>query len=136
MGGDSQETILPRIQAPQFARRDFSIVDFVGVADADCTVALAKAVAACHAAGGGRVVVPAGLWLTGAVHLQSNVNLHLAEGATLRFNPEPAQYLPVVLTRFEGIARATRRRGRNFRRGPPRCRRRCVIRSIIGRTWS
>jgi unsaturated rhamnogalacturonyl hydrolase len=43
------------------------------------------------------------VWLTGAVHLTSNVNLHLADGATLRFDPDPAKYLPVVLTRFEGI---------------------------------
>src|SRR5437879_13222170 len=37
------------------------------------------------------------------MHVKSNVNLHLTEGATLRFSPEPAIYLPVVLTRFEGI---------------------------------
>jgi unsaturated rhamnogalacturonyl hydrolase len=48
-------------------------------------------------------VVPAGVWLSGAVHLKSNVNLHLVEGATLRFSSEPTKYLPAVLTRFEGI---------------------------------
>ncbi len=37
-------------------------------------------------AGGGRVVIPAGIFLTGAIHLASNVNLHLEEGATLRFS--------------------------------------------------
>ena len=100
---DAQAAILARIKPPQFAERDFPITDFGAVADGDCTQALAKAIAACHAAGGGRVVVPAGLWLTGAVHLKSNVNLHLVDGATLRFSPEPAKYLPVVLTRFEGI---------------------------------
>lgn len=98
-----QDAILARIVAPKFAPRDFPITAFGAVAEADCTAALAKAVAACHQAGGGRVVVPAGIWLTGAIHLQSNVNLHLAEGSTLRFNPEPAKYLPLVLTRFEGI---------------------------------
>lgn len=102
-GVDSEAMILARIKAPQFAQRDFAITEFGAVADADCTAAVAKAVAACHAKGGGRVVVPAGVWVTGAVHLKSNVNLHLAEGATLRFSPEPAKYLPVVLTRFEGI---------------------------------
>ena len=49
------------------------------------------------------MIVPKDTFLTGAVHLKSNVNLHLAEGATLRFGPEPVKYLPVVLTRFEGI---------------------------------
>src|SRR5438128_293735 len=77
--------ILARIKPPQFAHRDFPITDFGAAAEADCTVALARAIAACQAAGGGRVAVPAGVWLTGAVHLKSNVNLHLAEGATLRF---------------------------------------------------
>ena len=72
------------------------------MAGVDCTGAIAKAITACHQAGGGRVVVPAGVWLAGAIHLKSHVNLHLAEGATLRFSPEPAKYLPVVPTRFEG----------------------------------
>ena len=100
---DVESAILARIQAPHFAERDFPITDFGATADADCTGAIGKAIAACHASGGGRVVVPVGVWLTGAVHLKSNVNLHIAEGATLRFGPEPAKYLPVVLTRFEGI---------------------------------
>ena len=78
---NAQAAILVRIKPPQFAERDFPITDFGAVADGDCTQALAQAIAACHAAGGGRVVVPAGLWLTGAVHLKSNVNLHLAAGA-------------------------------------------------------
>ncbi|HEY9219627.1 MAG TPA: glycoside hydrolase family 28 protein, partial [Phenylobacterium sp.] len=62
-----------------------------------------QAIAACTAAGGGRVLVPAGDWLTGAVHLKSNVELHVAEGATLRFKTDPAAYLPAVFTRWEGI---------------------------------
>ncbi len=98
-----ETAILARIKDPQFAERDFPITDFGAVKDGDSTEAIKKAIAACNAAGGGRVVVPAGVWLTGAVHLKSNVNLHLAEGATLRFSPDPTKYLPLVLTRFEGI---------------------------------
>jgi len=101
--GGEQAAILARIKAPDFAGRDFVISNYGGTPDGDCTGAIAQAIVACHEAGGGRVVVPAGVWLSGAVHLRSNVNLHLAEGATLRFYPEPARYLPVVLTRFEGI---------------------------------
>ena len=48
------------------------------------------------------MVVPAGTFLTGAVHLKSNVNLHISEGATLKFSSDPAQYLPVVRSRWEG----------------------------------
>ena len=99
----AQAAILARVKAPDFAMRDFVITDFGATPGEDCTEAIARAIAACHEAGGGRVVAPQGVWLTGAVHLKSNVNLHLAQGATLRFNPEPQKYLPVVLTRFEGI---------------------------------
>ena len=95
--------IAARIKAPEFAKRDFVITDHGATPGKDCTAAITGAVAACHAAGGGRVVVPPGVWLTGAVHLKSNVNLHLAEGATLKFPFEPAKFLPSVLTRFEGI---------------------------------
>ena len=104
VGWDSVPAILARIKAPQFAARDFPVTEFGAKGDGttDCTDAIAKAIAACHAAGGGRVVVTGGVFLTGAVHLMSNVNLYVDEGATLKFSPDPAKFLPVVLTRFEG----------------------------------
>ncbi len=103
-GWESVPEILSRIKPPQFPAKDFVITDYGAVAGGtnDCTEAIRKAITAGHAAGGGRVVVPAGLFLTGAVHLKSNVNLHIAEGATLKFSPDPAKY-PVVFTRWEGI---------------------------------
>jgi polygalacturonase len=97
--------ILARIVAPAFPARDFVVTDFGAVGDGrtDCRASIAKAIAACTAAGGGRVVVPAGVFLSdGPIHLQSNVNLHVSAGATLTFGAEPARYLPAVLTRFEG----------------------------------
>ncbi|WP_329001838.1 glycoside hydrolase family 28 protein [Kribbella sp. NBC_00709] len=96
--------ILRNTRPPRFRDRDFLITGFGAVGDGvtPATEAIAKAVDACHRAGGGRVVVPAGTFLTGAIHLKSNVNLHLADGATLLFSTDPTQYLPVVLTRFEG----------------------------------
>ena len=97
------EAILARIKAPVFPDRDFAITDFGAVAGADSSAALSKAIDACHAAGGGRVVVPDGVWLTGAVHLKSNVNLYLTKGSILRFSADPAAYLPAVHTRWEGI---------------------------------
>jgi unsaturated rhamnogalacturonyl hydrolase len=97
--------ILARIQPPTFPARDCLITDQGAVAGGkqDATEAIRKAIAACSAQGGGRVVVPPGVFLTGAIHLESNINLHVSEGATLRFSADPAQYLPVVLTRWEGI---------------------------------
>ena len=96
--------ILKSIQAPTFPERDFEITRYGARPDGttDCTEALARAIADANAAGGGRVVVPEGVWLTAAVHLKSNVNLNIAKGATLRFSQNPRQY-PIVLTRFEGL---------------------------------
>jgi len=90
--------ILARIKAPKFPARDFPITNFGAVADGktDSTEAIRKAIAACNSAGGGRVVVPAGVFLTGAIHLKSNVNLFVSEGATLKFSTDPEKYLPVL----------------------------------------
>src|SRR5579872_3085782 len=104
-GAPSQiDDILARIKAPVFPSRDFEITKFGAVADGEkpCTEAIRKAIAACTQAGGGRVVVPRGTFLTGAIHLTSNVNLHLADGARLAFSRDPKDYLPLVFTRFEG----------------------------------
>jgi len=98
--------ILARIVAPQFPARDFDITKFGAVGDGqtDCTAAITKAIDACAEAGGGRVVVPAGEFLTGAIHLKSNVDLHLAAtNSILKFSTDPKNYLPAVFTRFEGI---------------------------------
>ena len=54
-------------------------------------------------AGGGTVLIPEGTWLTGAIHLKSNVNLHLTEQAVLKFTDDPEDYLPVVFTRWAGF---------------------------------
>ena len=103
VGWDSVPAILARIQAPQFPARDFPITAHGATAGGtDCTAAIAQAIAAAHAAGGGRVVVPAGVFHTGAIHLKSNVNLHVAEGATLQFIPDPTKY-SIVFTRWEGV---------------------------------
>jgi polygalacturonase len=93
-----------RIQAPVFPDRDFPITEFGAQADdeTDCTKPINDAIRACAEAGGGRVVVPAGTYKTGPIHLLSNVNLHVTEDATLSFYTEPEKYLPVVFTRYEG----------------------------------
>ena len=97
-------TILEQIQPPVFPDRDFVITQYgaKGDADTDCTEAFKKAIQACHAAGGGRVVVPEGVFLTGAIHLKSNVNLYLKKDALISFFTNTDDYLPVVYTRFEG----------------------------------
>ncbi len=98
-------SVLARIRPPAFPKRDFEITRFGAAGDGakDCTDAIARAIAACAQAGGGRVVVPAGVFMTGPVHLKSNVDLHVASGATLRFFRDPKRYLPLVYTRWEGL---------------------------------
>jgi polygalacturonase len=97
--------ILSRIVPPDFPAKDFQITEFGAIGDGktDCTNAFKKAIDTCYAAGGGRVVVPEGIYLTGAIHLKSNVNLHIMKEATILFSKNTKQYLPVVLTRFEGV---------------------------------
>jgi len=96
--------ILQRINAPQFPDNYFNITNFGAVAGDtnDCSSAIELAIEACVRAGGGHVVVPAGEFLTGAVHLKSGVDLHLETNAVLLFSTNPTNYLPLVFTRFEG----------------------------------
>jgi len=104
-GWDRVPEILARIRPPVFADRDFDITAFgaVGNGTIDCTDAFRRAIAACTAAGGGRVVVPPGRWLTGPIHLRSHVNLHVRRDATIAFHQDPSRYLPAVFTRWEGV---------------------------------
>jgi polygalacturonase len=106
-GGWAQvPSILGRIVAPTFPAREFPVTKFGAVGDGktDCTTAFRDAISACHAAGGGRVIVPDGSFLTGAIRLKSGVNLHLATpGSVIRFSRDPRQYLPLVFTRWEGV---------------------------------
>jgi polygalacturonase len=95
---------MPAIRVPIFPQRDFVITNSGAKAgsQAETTAAIRQAIDGCHKAGGGRVVIPAGEWLTGAIHLRSNVNLHLAKGAVLSFSDDPQDYLPAVQSSWEG----------------------------------
>ncbi len=96
---------MPQLDRPEFPNRVFDIREFGAIADGSTvnTDSIAEAIEACATAGGGTVLIPPGLWLTGPIHLQSNINLHAAEGATVLFSTRFSDYLPVVLTRWEGV---------------------------------
>ncbi len=72
-------------------------------ADGLVTTAINDAVADCAAQGGGVVFVPSGMWYTGGIRLESNIHLYLAEDAILSFSTDVRDYLPMVLTRIQGI---------------------------------
>jgi polygalacturonase len=96
---------MPNLQRPVFPARVIDIRKHGAVADGRTrnTEAFAKAIEACSAAGGGRVLVPAGRWFTGPIHLKSNIELHLAGGAEVIFSNRFEDYLPPVLVRVGGI---------------------------------
>jgi polygalacturonase len=105
-GWELADEILSRIKAPQFPDKDFNIIDYGAVGDGktNCTEAFKEAITAANKAGGGRVVVPSGTFYTGAIHLKSNVNLHLPEkDSVILFSDDPQAYLPAVYTRWEGV---------------------------------
>ncbi|HEX3357282.1 MAG TPA: glycoside hydrolase family 28 protein [Tepidisphaeraceae bacterium] len=96
---------MPKLRPPVFADRVVDICDHGAIGDGrtDCTQAFAAAIKQCADNGGGRVNVPEGRWLTGPIHLRSDIELHLQEGAKIWFNNEPELYLPSVLVRWGGI---------------------------------
>jgi polygalacturonase len=99
------DVILKKIESPKIPQTDYVITAFGASADAqaDARPAIMRAINAAAKAGGGRVVIPAGKWLSnGPIELQSRINLHLEEGATLLFSAQTKHYLPAVFTRWEG----------------------------------
>ncbi len=98
------EALRKEIKAPGFPQKDFLITAYGAVGDGKTlnTEAFKKAIEDCNKNGGGRVVVPFGVFVTGAIYLKSNVELHLADSAKISFSTNPAHY-PIVFTRWEGM---------------------------------
>ena len=85
---------MPAVDSPQIADKIFRLTDYGATGDGKTlnTGAFQRAIAACSAAGGGRLIVPAGHWLTGPIELRSHVDLHLEAGAMVLFTPDHNQY--------------------------------------------
>ncbi len=88
---------------PVFSDRAFDIRSFGAVEGGVVknTAAIRKTIEAAAVAGGGRVVIPPGIWLTGPIHLDNNINLVVSTGAEVRFSQDVNDYLPVVFSRHE-----------------------------------
>jgi len=85
---------MPVVTVPQFPDRTFTITDFGAIGNGKTlnTAAFASAIDACAKAGGGRVIVPAGTWLTGPIQFQSNIDLHVEKGAIVQFTSDRTQF--------------------------------------------
>ncbi len=96
---------MPELKRPEFPNRVVDIRNHGAIdgGQTDNTKAFSEAIKMCADAGGGRVLVPQGKWYTGPIHLKSNIDLHLAEGAEIIFSDRLEDYLPVVLVRVGGI---------------------------------
>lgn len=92
------------INEPFFRNVNYNVIAYGAIPDGKtfCTESFKKAILACSKEGGGKVIIPKGIYLTGAIHLEDNVNLHLEEGAEIRFSTNPEDY-PIVHTSFEGM---------------------------------
>jgi polygalacturonase len=91
---DYSWTNLPKIQQPTFKADTVRITTFGAKPDGHTlnTKAINESIEACSKKGGGVVLIPSGLWITGPVVMKSNVNLHLKEAATLLFTTDKSQY--------------------------------------------
>ena len=99
----------------EIPEREVSIVDFGAVpcqltesgevvhGSHKNTEAIKAAIDAVASQGGGKVVFPAGNWLTGPIHFKSGVELHLEKGCEVFFSTDKADYLPAVFTLYEGM---------------------------------
>lgn len=95
---------MPVLQKPVFPDRTESILNYQGIGDGltDNTIAFKNAMNGLSAKGGGKLLVPSGIWLTGPIEFQSNINLHLEKGAILLFTTNKDAY-PLINTSFEGL---------------------------------
>lgn len=93
------------IKEPVFKNITYNVLDFGAIADGKtmATESFRKAIETCSKNGGGKVLVPAGKYLTGPIHLENNVNLHISEGAEILFSTNPDDFYPLVHTSFEGM---------------------------------
>ncbi|MFC4261461.1 glycoside hydrolase family 28 protein [Ferruginibacter yonginensis] len=101
---NAQKNTLPPVKKVAFKNATFSIVKYGAVADGIThnTKSINDAIIACNKNGGGTVLVPKGIWLTGPIVLLSNVNLHLDKNALLQFTNDLNQY-KLIETNWEGL---------------------------------
>ncbi len=95
---------MPIVQEPIIPDNTVNLKDFGAVSGGQVinTQAFADAIKAISEKGGGKVVIPAGIWLTGPITLVSNLELHTEKGALVKFSANKDLY-PIIETSFEGL---------------------------------
>ncbi|WP_435302851.1 glycoside hydrolase family 28 protein [Flavobacterium aestuarii] len=93
-----------KINEPKIPNNSVNIIDFGAVNGGTvlCTEAFAKAIEAVAKKGGGKIIIPPGIWLTGPIILKSNIELHAQRGALIKFSTNKDLY-PIIETSFEGL---------------------------------
>lgn len=92
------------IEKPVIPEQEFVITDYGAKSDGSFlnTEAINATILACSEAGGGKVIIPNGIWKTGPIQLKSHINLHVADGAVVLFTDDFDEY-PFIQSYFEGI---------------------------------
>ncbi len=95
---------MPRVQEPQFPDFEVKLTDFGAVGDGNTknTKAFVDAINKLSEQGGGTLIIPRGIWLTGPITLKSNIRIHTEAGALVKFSDDKDDY-PLVATSFEGL---------------------------------
>lgn len=99
------DSIVKSIQLPVIGSYVINITKLGAKGDSvtDNKKAFDKAMALCRKNNGGTIIVPKGIYkINGPIHFVSNVNLKIEKGAKIKFGDNPKDYLPLVLTSWEG----------------------------------
>ncbi|HUX59497.1 MAG TPA: glycosyl hydrolase family 28 protein [Bacteroidales bacterium] len=99
IGWNYADSVINDIQLPVIPADTFYVTDF---GDAGNNARIQLAIDKAFENGGGTVVIPKGIYYSGPIVLKTRINLHLKEGAELKFIPKPKLF-PIVFTWFNGI---------------------------------
>ncbi len=94
---------MPLFEKPTFPDRTINIKERIDQNSNTITTIVETAINELSRLGGGKVIIPKGVWNTGRISLKSNVNLHIEEGAVVQFSTHVKDYQPAVFTRVESM---------------------------------